>query len=175
MPSGFTQERRFLKLTTPLGPDTLLIDSFTISERLSENFEIEIDALAELSKRVDPSRLLGQPVTIAVGLDADSEKARYFSGIVREVNVGTDSDRFRGFRLHLVPSLWLSTLSQNFRVFEKKTAPDILKQILSAYGITPTVRLTKTYTKWDLCTQYKETDFHFLSRLMEHEGIFYFF
>jgi type VI secretion system secreted protein VgrG len=175
MPSGFTQERRFLKLTTPLGPDTLLIDSFTISERLSENFEIEIDALAELSKRVDPSKLLGQSVTIAVGLDADSEKARYFNGIVRELNVGTDSDRFRGFRLHLVPTLWLSTLSQNFRVFEKKTALDILKQILSDYGITPTIRLTKTYTKWDLCTQYKETDFHFMSRLMEHEGIFYFF
>jgi len=173
--SGFTQERRFLKLTTPLGPDTLLIDSFTISERLSENFEIEIDALAELSKRVDPSKLLGQSVTIAVGLDADSEKARYFNGIVRELNVGTDSDRFRGFRLHLVPTLWLSTLSQNFRVFEKKTALDILKQILSDYGITPTIRLTKTYTKWDLCTQYKETDFHFMSRLMEHEGIFYFF
>ena len=42
-------------------------------------------------------------------------------------------------------------------------------------AITPTIRLTKTYTKWDLCTQYRETDFHFLSRLMEHEGIFYFF
>ena len=173
--SGFTQERRFLKLTTPLGPDTLLIDSFTISERLSENFEVEIDALAELSKRVDPAKLLGQPVTIAVGLDPDSNKARYFNGIVREVHVGTDSDRFRGYRLHAVPSLWLSTLAQNFRVFEKKTVPDILKQILADYSITPTVRLTKSYTKWDLCTQYKETDFHFLSRMMEHEGIFYFF
>ena len=103
MPSGFTQERRFLKLTTPLGPDTLLIDSFTISERLSENFEIEIDALAELSKRVDPAKLLGQSVTIAVGLDPDSDKARYFNGIVREVHVGTDSDRFRGYRLHARP------------------------------------------------------------------------
>ena len=173
--SGFTQERRFLKLTTPLGPDTLLIDSFTISERLSETFEVEIDALAELSKRVDPAKLLGQPVTIAVGLDPDSNKARYFNGIVREVHVGTDSDRFRGYRLHAVPSLWLSTLAQNFRVFEKKTVPDILKQILADYSITPTVRLTKSYTKWDLCTQYKETDFHFLSRMMEHEGIFYFF
>ena len=61
MPSGFTQERRFLKLTTPLGPDTLLIDSFTISERLSENFEVEIDALAELSKRVDPADCWANP------------------------------------------------------------------------------------------------------------------
>jgi type VI secretion system secreted protein VgrG len=175
MPSGFTQERRFLKLTTPLGPDTLLIESFTISERLSENFEIEIDALAELSKRVDPAALLGQSVTITVNLDPDTDEARYFNGIVREVNVGSDSDRFRGFRLHVAPSLWLLTLGQNFRVFEKKTVPDILKDVLSQYSISPTIRLTKTYSKWDLCTQYRETDFNFVSRLMEHEGIFYFF
>jgi type VI secretion system secreted protein VgrG len=175
MPSGFTQERRFLKLTTPLGPDTLLIESFTISERLSESFEIEIDALAELSKRIDPAALLGQSITITVNLDPDTDDARYFNGIVREVNVGSDSDRFRGFRLHVAPSLWLLTLAQNFRVFEKKTVLDILKEVLSKYSISPTIRLTKTYAKWDLCTQYRETDFNFVSRLMEHEGIFYFF
>ena len=66
-------------------------------------------------------------MTIAVNLDPDTDEARYFNGIVREVNVGSDSDRFRGFRLHAVSSLWLLTLAQNFRVFEKKTVPDILK------------------------------------------------
>ena len=120
MPSGFTQERRFLKLTTPLGPDTLLIESFTISERLSENFEIEIDALAELSKRVDPAALLGQSVTIPSIWILIPQDARYFNGIVREVNVGSDSDRFRGFRLHAVPSLWLVNPGAKFPSFRKK-------------------------------------------------------
>ena len=89
--------------------------------------------------------------------------------------VGTESDRFRGYRLNVVPKFWLLTQSQNFRIFEKLSVPDIINQVLNKYGISPTVRLVKTYTKWDLCTQYRETDFNFLSRLMEHEGIFYFF
>lgn len=175
MSNGYTQEKRFLQLTTPLGPNVLLIDSFTVSERLSDNFEIEIRALADTSKTIDPSKLLGEVVTVSVSLDPLSPKARYFSGIVREVQVGTESDRFRGYRLNVVPKFWLLTQAQNFRIFEKVAVPDILKKVLSSYGINPTIRLVKTYTKWDMCTQYRETDFAFLSRLMEHEGIFYFF
>lgn len=175
MPSAFTQSNRFLKLTTSLGTDVLLVESFTVSEHVSDTFEIEIDALAEVGKTIDPSKLLGQSVTIRVSLDPESDKARFFNGIIREVHLGTESDRFQGFRLSVVPTLWLTTLTQNFRVFEKQAVPDILKKVLSEYGISPSVNLTGTYTKWDLCTQYRETDFHFLSRLMEHEGIFYYF
>ena len=68
MPSGYTQDRRFLKLTTPLGKDVLLIESFTVSERLSDNFVIEIEALAQADKTIDPAKLLGQVVTISVSL-----------------------------------------------------------------------------------------------------------
>src|SRR3954465_6163815 len=99
MPSGYTQDRRFLKLTTPLGTDVLLIESFTVSERVSDFFVIEIEALAQLDKPVDPAKLLGQAVTITVSLDPATPKARYFNGIVREVHVGSESDRFRGYRL----------------------------------------------------------------------------
>jgi type VI secretion system secreted protein VgrG len=89
--------------------------------------------------------------------------------------VGCESDRFRGYRLEVVPQFWLLTLAQPFRVFEKVNTVDIIKKVLADYGISPTIRLTGTYSLWDLCTQYRETDFNFLSRLMEHEGIFYFF
>jgi len=162
-------------MTTPLGADVLLIESFTVSEHVSETFEIEIDALTEAGKSIDASKLLGQSVTVHVRLNPDDTTARYFNGIVRELRVGTQSDRFQGFRLSIVPKVWLATLSQNFRLFENKTVPDILKQILSEYGISPTIRLSGTYTPWDMCTQYRESDFHFISRIMEHEGIFYFF
>jgi type VI secretion system secreted protein VgrG len=175
MPSGFTQNNRFLKLTTPLGADVLLIESFTVSEHVSDTFEIEIDCLADVGKVIDSTKLLGQSVTVHVRLNPETEKERYFNGIVREVHVGTQSDRFQGFRLSVVPTFWLTTLSQNFRLFEKLTVPDILKKILQEYSINPTLRLTGTYTQWDMCTQYRESDFNFISRLMEHEGIFYFF
>src|SRR3954454_21246847 len=175
MSNGYTQEKRFLKLTTPLGPNVLLIESFTVSERLSDTFVIEIQALADASKSIDPVKLLGEVVTVSVSLDPLTSKARYFSGIVREFQVGTESDRFRGYRLSVVPKFWLLTQTQNFGITDKITVPDLIKKVLGTYGISPTVRLTKTYTKWDMITQYRETDFEFLSRLMEHEGIFYFF
>ena len=175
MPSGFTQDNRFLKMTTPLGADVLLIESFTVSEHVSETFEIEIDALVDVGKSIDVEKLLGQSVTVHVRLNPDTAEERYFNGIVREVRVGTQSDRFQGFRLSVVPKVWLATLSQNFRLFENMTVPDILKKVLADYGISPTVRLSGTYTPWDMCTQYRESDFHFISRIMEHEGIFYFF
>lgn len=149
MPSGFTQEDRFLKLNSPLG-DAMLIEAFTVSERVSDCFEIEIDTLVELGKAVDPRKLLGQPVTIRVRLNSENQQSRYFNGIVREVHVGTESERFQGFRLSVVPKLWVTNLSQNFRVFEKKKVPDILKEILQSYGITATSRLTRTYTEWDM-------------------------
>src|SRR5688572_29541016 len=175
MPSGFTQDNRFLRMTTPLGPNVLLIESFTVSEHVSETFEIEIDALADVGKSIDVEKLLGQSVTVHVRLDPETDKERCFNGIVREVRVGTQSDRFQGYRLSVVPKVWLATLSQNFRLFENMTVPDILKKVLAEYGISPTVRLSGTYTPWDMCTQYRESDFHFISRIMEHEGIFYFF
>ena len=173
--SGFTQDNRFLKLTTPLGVDVLLIESFTISERVSDTFELEIDALAVNDQAVKPKDLLGQVATIAVALNPEDGSERYFSGIIREIHATGRDERFQSFRLSVVPSMWLLNLSQNFRVFEKKKVPDILQEVLAKYAIQFTSRLEGTYTAWDICTQYRESDFHFVSRLMEHEGIFYFF
>lgn len=173
--AGFTQDNRLLKMTTPLGRDALLIESFTVSERVSDPFEIEIEALTEAGTAIDPKQLLGKSVTVTVALDMETEAVRHFNGIVREFHFGAQSERFQGYRLSVVPSLWLLSLSQNFRVFEKMSVPDILSSIFGQYRISYSLRLNRAYTLWDMCTQYKESDLHFVSRLMEHEGIFYFF
>jgi type VI secretion system secreted protein VgrG len=172
-----TQDNRYLKLTTTLGKDLLLIESFTMSDRVSDPFELEVIASASPDKKIDPKAIIGEVITVHVNLgdQADSSKYRYLSGIVRELHIGGTTERFRSYRLSVVPTFWLLKLTENFRVFEKQTVVDIVKKILSEYGISPTLRLTRTYTKWDMLTQYRETDFHFVSRLMEHEGIFYFF
>ncbi|HYP04960.1 MAG TPA: type VI secretion system tip protein TssI/VgrG [Bryobacteraceae bacterium] len=175
MPSGFTQDNRFLKLTTPVGTTKLLIESFSISERISDTYEMEIECLVPVGETVTVNQLLGQVATVSVALDHEWTEARHFSGIIREVHVLSQDERFQGYRLSVVPSMWLMNLSQNYRVFEKKKAPDILQEVFAEYGFQVTPRLDATYTEWDLCTQYRESDFHFVSRLMEHEGIFYFF
>ena len=172
-----TQENRHLKLTTPLGQDVLLIESFTMSDRVSDTFELEVTASARTDQTIEPKSIIGEVVTVQVNLSDQASAAdyRYLSGIVRELHIGGTTDRFRSYRLSVVPTLWLLNLSTHFRVFEKMTVVDILKKILAEYGISPTQRLTRTYTKWDMVTQYNETDFHFVSRIMEEEGIFYFF
>jgi type VI secretion system secreted protein VgrG len=173
--SGFTQDNRFLKLTSPLGADVMLIESFTISERVSDTYELEVEALVPVGTAVAVSKLLGETATVSVGLSPESETKRHFSGIIREVHVGPTDERFQRFRLSVVPKMWLLNLSQNFRIFEKQSVPDILTKIFGEYGLQIAPRLSGAYTPWDLCTQYRESDFHFVSRLMEHEGIFYFF
>jgi type VI secretion system secreted protein VgrG len=170
MPSSFTQADRFLELTTPLGKDVLLLNSFSISEKVSSLFTMELDTLYKGT--VDPKTLLGQPVTITVKLDVG--KARYFHGIVNQIEIGDETERFRHFRLVVVPSLWLLTLVKDFKVFEKKSVPDILKEVLANHGIQVRFDLGE-YTERDHCVQFRETDFDFISRLMEEEGIFYFF
>ena len=175
MPSflSFTQNNRFLKLTTPLGQDVLLPNAFAVSERVSGLYTIELDVLQ--SGTADVKTLLGQSVTLGVALDSNGNSYRYFNGIVSEVEIGEEVERFRRYRLVVVPRLWLSTLSAEFSVFEQQTVPDILKRIFDKFGVQHRVSLTGTYTPWAHCVQYRETAFNFVSRLMEHEGIFYHF
>jgi type VI secretion system secreted protein VgrG len=170
MPSSFTQDDRFLELTTPLGKDVLLLNSFSISEKVSSLFTMQLDTL--FKGMVDPKKLLGQPISIKVKIDEST--SRYFHGIVNEVEIGDETERFRHFRLVAVPSLWLLTLNKDFKVFEKQSVAEILQQVLSNHGIQFRLALGG-YTQRDHCVQFRETDFEFISRLMEEEGIFYFF
>jgi type VI secretion system secreted protein VgrG len=173
MPEGqFTQDNRFLSLTTPLGKDVLLLSSFMVSERLSAPYTIELDVLYK--GKVNPADLLGKPVSFSVAMHPLESDVRHFHGIVNEVNIGGETERFRNYRLVVVPKLWLLTLNRNFRVFEQKSVPDILQEVLNSYGIKTRFSLGG-YTKWDFCFQYRESDFNFISRLMEEEGMFYFF
>jgi type VI secretion system secreted protein VgrG len=173
MLTSFSQDNRFLELTTPLGKDVLLLNSFSISEKVSAPYAMELDVLYK--GMVDAKDLLGQAITIKVKLDDVESGARYFHGIVNQVGIGTETERFRRFRLVVVPQLWLLTLTKDFKVFENMNVVDIVKQILSGGGIQYRDDTTNTYTPRDHCVQFRESNFDFISRLMEEEGIFYFF
>lgn len=171
----FTQANRFLSLTTPAGKDVLLLNSFTVSERISAPYRIELDVLSDVSKTVDPKTLLGKPVSFSAAYGDLTGGKRQFHGIVSEVVVGGETERFRQYRIVAVPSLWLLGLATHFRVFEAKTVVDIVKEVLGAYSIQTNWRTQGSYPVRDFCFQYEETDLNFISRLMEAEGMFYFF
>jgi type VI secretion system secreted protein VgrG len=163
------------KLTTPLGPDAFRVVGVRGREALSELFEFEVDAVSD-KPDLAFDQLLGQGATVELSLPDGG--ARPVHGIVRSVAQGATERRdgagaVTRYRLVLAPKLWLLTRRRQSRTFQQMAVPDILRAALE--GLEPAVELQGTYEPRDYCVQYRETDFDFVSRLMEEEGIFYFF
>jgi type VI secretion system secreted protein VgrG len=177
MPATYSQAGRLMTLTTPLGADSLLLEKLTGFEALSELFRFELDALAPQSDPVAFDQLLGQPATVAIQLPDGS--SRYLNGIVCRLSEGAQERgplgeaTFLRYRLELVPKLWLLTLRSQSRIFQQLSVPDILKQVLT--GIDVSWQIQGNFDPRDYCTQYQESDFTFATRLMEEEGIYYYF
>jgi type VI secretion system secreted protein VgrG len=168
-----SQLERTLSVSTPLGDDVLLIRSMSAIEALSTLFEYQLDLVSdEINVRAED--LLGKPVTVR--LDLPDDKQRYFNGIVsRFSHAGFDGAEAL-YAATLVPWLWFLTRTADCRIFQEKTVPDIVKEIFREHGHTDFEEsLTGSYRQWVYCVQYRETDFNFISRLLEQEGIYYYF
>ena len=174
---GFTQATKPLAFTTPLGEDALLLETLTGHESISELFEFELDLLAAPDEEIPFDKLLGQPA--AVVLRNPDEPVRYFHGIVNRFSQGAEVRGPEGlvtfvrYRATLVPELWLLTRNSRSRIFQQMTVPDILKAVFAGFAVT--FELIGEYEPRDYCVQYREDDLAFAARLMEEEGIFYFF
>lgn len=166
-----THNMRLLDFQTPLGKDVLLIRSITGREGLSQLYSYEVEAFAPLATEVAFDKLIGQAVQVSVALKGGEK--RYFHGLVKSVVRGARSASAIAYRLEIVPALWLLTQRTQCRVFQQVPVPDLLRKVLA--GLDIDLELTGTYEPRDYCVQYRETDFAFVSRLMEEEGIYYFF
>ena len=169
-----SQSNRQLAINTPLGEDKLLIVNASITEQLGRLFQIDVD-LASDDASIDFDAIVGGNATIRLDL-VTSKVPRFFNGYVsRFAQTGADN-KGGSYRATLVPWLWFLTRTADCRIFQNKTVPDIIKQVFRDHGFTDFKdSLNGTYTEWEYCVQYRETDFNFVSRLMEHEGIYYFF
>lgn len=168
----YTQQGRLISLTTPLGDDKLLLTRLTGHEAISRMFQFHLTALSE-DASIQGSQIIGQSVTINITQSDDSQ--RYFNGIVSHFACpGKEGDMTR-YELQVVPKLWLLTRYADCRIFHNMQGPDIIKSVLDHRGISYQASLQGSYRKLEYCVQYRETDFNFISRLMEQYGIFYFF
>jgi type VI secretion system secreted protein VgrG len=166
----YSQTNRGLKVTTPLAPDTLLIEGFRGREAVSELFEFTLDLLAESRTPIPFDKLLGE--TVLVELDQVGGR-RYFHGIVQSFAESEPDEEFTAFQAVVVPRLWLLTRNVQSRIFQNQTVVDILKTVFDGLDVTYT--LAGTYAVHNYCVQYRESDFAFASRIMEEEGIYYYF
>lgn len=174
------QKKRLMELTTPLAPDAVVINGFSGSESISGIYCFKLDLLAsEGPELVDVMGLLGKPVGVSLQTD---DTPRHFHGIVSRIATGAREKGFWHYRAEVVPWLWLLTQRAGCRIFQDLTIPDIIKKVLGEYkrDFSDVVSFDEATTagnhiSLDYCVQYRETDFNFVSRLMEQEGIFYFF
>jgi type VI secretion system secreted protein VgrG len=172
-PAYFT-ENRFLYLSTPLGQNTILLSGFKGSEEISELFQFELELLADNRTNIPFDLLIGQPISFGVNvLPNNASFERDFNGICIQVSQGGRDQVFTSYTMTVVPNFWLLTQNFQSRIFQHVNVPDILKTVLS--GLDVEYYLQGTFEPRDYCVQYQESDFHFASRLMEEEGIFYFF
>src|SRR5436853_3834 len=169
----YTQDNRPLSVRTPLGKDVLLLVGLTGHEAISRLFSFQLDLLAEDASKVKFDKLLGQKITVALKLP--NEKERYFNGICNRISQGgrSEGEVFTAYHLEIVPQFWLLTRRSQSRIFQHVNVPDILKSVLE--GLDVTFEIQGTFHPRDYCVQYRESDFAFASRLMEEEGIYYFF
>ena len=169
----FTQLHRHLAFGSPLGEDALLLTRMRGREGISQLFQFDLELLSE-NPALDFSDIVGKNVTIRVNQLDHTD--RFFNGIVSRFAQAGGGETFTAYRAEVVPWLWLLTRTADCKIFQMMQAPDIIMQVFGTYGLSNVSnRLSGTYPELEYCVQYRETDFNFVSRLMEQFGIFYFF
>jgi type VI secretion system secreted protein VgrG len=170
---ALTQEHQPIAISTPLGKDVLLLRGFTGTEAISQPFHFDLDLVSE-NDSIKFQDVVGKNVTLRI-YDTDG-KERHWNGFVSRFSQGAQDRRLTAYRAEMVPWLWFLTRTADCRIFQSQKVPDIIQKIFSDLKFHDfELRLYGNYTPRDYCVQYRETDFNFVSRLMEEEGICYYF
>jgi len=167
----FRQAERYLYLNTPLGEDALLLYGFNGKEAISQLFRFDLDTFADNATTIAFDSLIGQSVSF--GILGEGGSQRDFNGIVIELSQGAADFRRTSYHMTIVPLAWKLTRLFRSRIFQRMTVPDILQKIFTGYDAT--YEFQGHYEPREYVVQYQESDFDFASRLMEEEGIYYFF
>ena len=167
------QNRFPVVVQSPLGEDKFRLLSLRGEEHLSRPFRFHLELLSD-DATLALEKLVGKGLTTAFALSGG--ETRYLHGVVTRFAQEESAVRETVYRVELRPWLWMLTLERDCRIFQNKTAPQILEALFKELGFTDFRNALKaTYPQREYCVQYRERTFDFVSRLMEEEGIFYFF
>ncbi len=162
-----------LRLSGPQAANALQVYSVAGTEALSELFEYQIEVVSEVEE-IDLKALLGESMTLHLPIEGHPDRS--FNGIVVAASRLGRRGRFASFRITVAPQLWLLTRTRDCRIFQDSTVPEVVADIFRSYGLTFRERLFfKPYRKWDYLTQYHESDYAFVRRILAHEGIYFYF
>lgn len=158
-------------LNSPVG-EKLLFYRMQAEETLSRLGEFQLECLS-LEGGIKPSELLAESVTVDILLDDDK---RELSGFVTRFAQLGKRGRYHHYVATIRPWFWFLTRTSDCRIFQNKSVPDIIKEVFADHSVADfRLVLRASYQPREYCVQYRESDFDFVSRLMEEEGIYYFF
>lgn len=172
------QENRLLQIITDPWNERLLLRGFEGTEGLSTPFSFELDLVSQ-NNNIAFDEIIGQNLTIAVA--RESGDLRYFNGIVARFSLEGDvGDEGGGgmtsYSATLVPWLWLLSRTSDCRIFQELSVPDIVEQIFTEKEFGDyRISLQGNHDPKEYYAQYQETHLNFISRILEQEGIYYFF
>lgn len=177
MSVDYRQAGRLLTVSSPLGEDVLLAEFLAGVEALSRPFAFRL-VCAGKADDIEADELVGLPVTMTIDMGFDGGKRRYVNGLVQRLTRGeTLGGGYRRYSLDIVPWFQFLAHASDHRFFSDRTVPQIISEIFDEfhYDNYNLGKLTKEYLPREYCVQYGETYFDFISRLLEEEGIFYYF
>lgn len=161
------------RVKTVFNDDELMFSRLDGYEELGRLFEYRLELLSP-KEDLDLDKLLGKDLTVE--LDLPSGETRYFHGFVTEFSQTGRRGDYATYAAVVHPWLWFLTRNSDCRIFQEKTVPEIIEEVFEDRGFTDfELSLQATYRIWEYCVQYRETDFNFVSRLMEQEGIYYYY
>ena len=173
-PPAPTQANRQAAFYAADSTDSLLLNEMYADERVSDLFEYQL-VLSSEDENLVLNKLIGRTGRVELDLPGSKSK-RYFHGIIAELSFASFRDNLAQYRAVLRPWLWLLTQASNNRIFQNESVPDIVNKVCKAHGFSDIDnKLGRTYKDRGYCVQYRESDFNFISRLMEEEGIYYYF
>lgn len=153
-----------------IGGQEYIAARVTGREAVSRPFRFEI-RLSEVVG-LDPDALVHSAATLRLVRENED---RHITGVVTDIRIGAEGHRSRHALIVLEPTFALTRMRQDIRIFRNKNVVDIVTEVLAHYGLSPDWRLRESYPIYPYSVQFRESDFEFVSRLMELEGIFYFF
>ena len=167
-----TQDSRTISISDfSLGKDTLLLTSFMGTEHVSDLFEFQIDVFSE-NREIKPEQIIAKAGTVTI----HTRQKRYFNGYISQISLGeVNENNLRQYKLTMVPWLWFLSKTNNHRIFQEKTTKEIVTQVFKDLGFNDFDFKANGGKKREYCIQHNESDLHFVSRLLEEDGIAYYF
>jgi type VI secretion system secreted protein VgrG len=161
------------RLKTALDDDVLRVHACASREALSDLGETTLTLLSE-RKDIRASELLGKSATLTMALRDDAP--RHLAGYVTRFAQTGFEGKHTVYQMTMRPWLWLLTRTADCRIFQEMTVPDIVKAVFDDHPVARhEFKLMRAYRPWTYCVQYRETDFNFVARLLENEGIYWYF